>query len=117
MRFSVWFRQPVEAQIILREGESRRAVCGWVSTMALAIVPTEAGFASIMVMNGYMLEDGFKSMDAAHRFNLAVFEDERLNTGDPDLERVIESCGGLKFALKIVAECRRRAEKLEGQNE
>ena len=80
---------------------------GWRSTPALAVMPRlDGSFDSFMMMSGRVLASGFPTLDAAHRFNLAVRDEPRLFVGTSSLEKFYAKAGGVEEAKKLVEKIR-----------
>lgn len=86
---------------------------GWESSHALGVAYFENGFASVMLMSGMILADGFVTVGNAHDFNLAVLRDDRLFVGTPSVEEFFERAGGREAAERRVQKLRQKISNQE----
>ena len=85
---------------------------GWQTTPALAIAPDGDKFASVMLLNGGILERGFASLHLADQFNRAVASEKKLFPGTPHLLEFYERAGGLGAAKAMIERIRKKVESL-----
>lgn len=84
-------------------------VDGWASAHTLGIAPSSDGFASVMLMAGAVLADGFTTIEAAHAFNLVVLDEAKLFVGTPRLDEFYARAGGADSAALLIEKAKRRA--------
>ena len=101
--------KPTKFRLIVAGG--LREVSGFESCHTLGIVATENGFASVMLMAGLILEDGFKSVSEAHAFNLAAVGHKDLFVGTPFVDEFMKRGGGNEKARQTIVKIRMQIAK------
>jgi hypothetical protein len=85
------------------------------TNLALGVMQTAAGWASILLPTGVMLANEFPSKAMAHRFNeeVARYKPDAplkpLSPGEPTLAQFIAASGGEAAARAAVEACRKKA--------
>ena len=80
---------------------------GWKSSHALGILKIGAGFASVMLLPGQVIEDGFPTLALAHAFNEQLLAAKSMLVGAVDLNEFFEKAGGAEEARAIVAQIKK----------
>lgn len=75
---------------------------------ALGVVPFRDGWASMMLLNGRMLVDGFSTFAEACAFNDAITRELGAACGACDVVEFFERAGGEDNARAAVEKCRRK---------
>jgi hypothetical protein len=81
---------------------------GHTSSHALGIIPHGVGFASVMLLPGMILEDGFATLAQAHAFNEEILAARNMLVGAISLDEFFEKAGGREEAQAIVAQCKKK---------
>lgn len=89
-------------------------VDGWKSSHALGIIQRGiTNFASVMLLPGQVIEDGFPTLAIAHAFNEQVLAARNMLVGAIDLNEFFEEAGGREEARAIVAQIKSKVLKQE----
>lgn len=76
------------------------------TNLALGVLLTNGGWASVLLLPGVLLANEFTSKAQAHRFNEAAAQDKTLSVGEPTLAQFIAASGGEEAARAAVEACR-----------
>lgn len=105
---------PKPKAIVLRvlAGNSVLPVAGWESCYTLGIARTHDGrYASIALMSGVTLIDGFNSAEEVHAFNRLLIDHPKFFAGTPTVAEMYSHSGGEKQFFGILEECMKKMHK------
>ena len=88
-------------------------VDGWKSSHALGVLKIGAGFASVMLLPGQVIEEGFPTLALAHAFNEQLLAARNMLVGAVDLNEFFEKAGGAEEARAVVAQIKAKVLKQE----
>lgn len=80
---------------------------------ALGVVPFRDGWASMLLLAGRMLVDGFATFGEACAFNEAITKELGPACGACDVAEFFERAGGEDAARAAVEKCRRKVQQKE----
>lgn len=86
-------------------------VDGWESSYTLGVCRGTGCYASVMLMSGTVLADGFATLEEAHAFNKLVLADRRRMFTGGGLDEFYARAGGREAAARVVEKLKALARK------
>ena len=103
------FKPQLTDQITYETADATHIIEGRKTSHALGVVPFRDGWASMLLLAGRMLVDGFATFGEACAFNEAITKELGPACGACDVADFFERAGGEDTARAAVEKCRRKA--------
>lgn len=107
------FKPLLTDEIAYETADATHVVEGRKTSHALGVVPFRDGWASMMLLAGRMLVDGFATFGEACAFNEAIQKELGPACGACDVEEFFKRAGGEDAARAAVEKCRRKVQLKE----